>query len=97
MGRGPSLVLVTVRRALYRIGVLRVWRPPVPTIVIGNLTAGGTGKTPLVIALARALIERGRYPGPGQGSSGLLHDSMSRRRVSLPRHSAPDDAQSKMV
>ena len=54
---------VTVRRALYRIGVLRVWRSPVPTIVIGNITAGGTGKTPLVIALARALIERGRHPG----------------------------------
>lgn len=34
-------------------------RPPVPVIVIGNLTAGGSGKTPVVVALVRALKERG--------------------------------------
>ncbi|HEX6999976.1 MAG TPA: tetraacyldisaccharide 4'-kinase [Gammaproteobacteria bacterium] len=45
----------------------RGWLPtaalPVPVIVIGNLTVGGTGKTPLVIWLARALTERGTAVG----------------------------------
>jgi len=36
---------------------------PIPVISVGNVTAGGTGKTPLVMALARGLIERGHKPG----------------------------------
>ena len=39
------------------------WKPPVPVIVVGNITAGGTGKTPLVIALVEHLIARGLHPG----------------------------------
>ena len=41
----------------------RSWRAPAPVVVIGNITAGGTGKTPLVIWLARWLAERGMKPG----------------------------------
>ena len=52
-----------VRRALYRAGVLRSVRLGAPVIVIGNLSAGGTGKTPLTIALASALRQRGYCPG----------------------------------
>lgn len=51
------------RRALYRSGILRSMRLCVPVIVIGNLTAGGTGKTPLTIELAEALRGRGFRPG----------------------------------
>ena len=46
---------VRVRRALYRLRVLPSWRPGVPVIVVGNVTVGGTGKTPLVIALVELL------------------------------------------
>lgn len=43
---------VFIRKNLYRYGVLTTRRFPVPIVVVGNLTVGGTGKTPLLIALA---------------------------------------------
>jgi len=52
-----------VRRALYRWGLLRAERLPVPVVVVGNITAGGSGKTPLVAAIADGLAERGWRPG----------------------------------
>ena len=56
-------VVVAVRRMLYRSGMLRSVRLPVPVLVVGNITVGGSGKTPLVAALASALARRGRRPG----------------------------------
>ena len=56
-------VVVGLRGWLYRRGWLRHEHLPVPVVVIGNLTAGGTGKTPLTIAVAAALGERGWRPG----------------------------------
>lgn len=53
----------SLRRALYRRGVLRATRLPVPVIVVGNLTVGGTGKTPLTIAIAEWLRGCGHRPG----------------------------------
>lgn len=52
-----------LRRGLYRRGWLRSISLPVPVVVIGNITVGGTGKTPLTIAVAHALRERGFAPG----------------------------------
>lgn len=52
-----------VRRHLYRTGVLRAKRLPVPVISVGNVTMGGAGKTPAVIAIARALAGRGLRVG----------------------------------
>lgn len=52
-----------LRRDGYRRGWLRSTRLPVPVIVIGNLTVGGAGKTPLVIALVEVLRARGLNPG----------------------------------
>lgn len=56
-------LLVAARRALYRSGLLRCARVGPPVVVVGNITVGGAGKTPLVIALAEALRGRGRRPG----------------------------------
>lgn len=52
-----------IRRYASRVGWLRVERLPIPVVVVGNLTAGGTGKTPLVLWLAQRLRERGFSPG----------------------------------
>ena len=55
--------LSALRRSLYRLGILRSWRASVPVVVVGNITAGGTGKTPLVIAIVDLLRASGRNPG----------------------------------
>lgn len=68
---GPGLRLLSLvyagvlrlDRALYRRGLRKVHHLRVPVIVIGNLVAGGTGKTPLTIAVAQALAARGWKPG----------------------------------
>jgi tetraacyldisaccharide 4'-kinase len=55
--------IVAVRRLAYRQRWLRRVRLPVPVVVVGNITAGGAGKTPLVAALVEALRARGFHPG----------------------------------
>jgi tetraacyldisaccharide 4'-kinase len=57
------VALLSFRRFLYRIAVLGSWRSPIPVIVVGNITVGGTGKTPLVIWLVNQLRARGYSPG----------------------------------
>lgn len=57
------LLVAAVRRACYRLGLFRVRRFDVPVIVVGNITVGGTGKTPLVIWLADHLKSLGYRPG----------------------------------
>jgi len=55
--------LVAARRVLFRVGLLRSHRLPVPVIVVGNINVGGVGKTPLTHALAEQLMQRGFTPG----------------------------------
>jgi tetraacyldisaccharide 4'-kinase len=67
-------ILASLRRFLYILHLLPVVKLPVPVIVIGNITAGGTGKTPLVIWLANFLQEQGFKPGivsRGYGGSNI--------------------------
>ena len=54
---------VGIRHAAYRRGWLKTRRLTRPVVSVGNLTVGGTGKTPLVAFLARALLKRGWTPG----------------------------------
>jgi tetraacyldisaccharide 4'-kinase len=65
--------LASLRAGLYRAGVLKAGRLPVPVVVVGNIFIGGTGKTPLTIWLAQALREAGFRPGVisrGHGAEG---------------------------
>jgi tetraacyldisaccharide 4'-kinase len=51
------------RKFLYRLGILKTHTLPVPVIVVGNITVGGTGKTPLIIWMAGFLKNSGFKPG----------------------------------
>lgn len=55
--------VVRFRRWQYKTGRKTVTKVSVPVVIVGNLTVGGTGKTPLVIYLAKQLQEKGFKPG----------------------------------
>ena len=75
--------LAAARRFLYRTGLFASTRIGVPVIVVGNINAGGTGKTPCVIWLAQWLLDHGYKPGiVTRGYGGSARD---------PRQAAPDD------
>ena len=56
-------VVVWLRCRLYQTGLLRSVKLAAPVIVVGNITAGGTGKTPLIIWMANFLKQQGYQPG----------------------------------
>lgn len=55
--------IVAIRKSLYSLKILKQTKLNVPVIVVGNITVGGTGKTPLVIWIANFLKENGFTPG----------------------------------
>lgn len=57
------VVFSLIRRVLYRLGLKKTYRAPVPVIVVGNISVGGTGKTPLTMALVELLQRAGFKPG----------------------------------
>jgi tetraacyldisaccharide 4'-kinase len=66
-----------LRNALYDQGLFREWRAPVPVVSVGNITAGGTGKTPLVDWIVKFYENRGIRPaivsrGYGRRTKGAL-------------------------
>ncbi len=81
--RGPTSLLLwplswvygfvlRIRKLVQDIGLIKPRPAPVPVIIVGNIRVGGTGKTPIVIALAQRLQQLGWYPGiisRGYGSS----------------------------
>ena len=52
-------LLVALRQLLYKTGLLPSYRAPIPVMVIGNITVGGSGKTPLIISLVEYLQQHG--------------------------------------
>lgn len=77
-------LIIWIRRFLYQKKILKSYRPPVFVLIVGNITVGGNGKTPTVIALYRALspffkigiISRG-YGGTNQQEALLIAENHS--------------------
>lgn len=74
--------IVAIRGAAYRTGLLPTHPAPAPAISVGNLTVGGTGKTPLVRWITEHLVEHGRTPG-------ILHGGYSDDEPALHRRWFP--------
>ncbi|MBU1425106.1 MAG: tetraacyldisaccharide 4'-kinase [Gammaproteobacteria bacterium] len=83
--------LAALRRFLYRSRILASVKMPVPVVIVGNISVGGTGKTPLTLWLAQQLIENGWHPG-------IVSRGYTRNKVrqKTPREVSFDDAADKV-
>lgn len=82
--------VVGTRDALYDVGWLRVHRAPISVVSVGNLTVGGTGKTPVAAWIARGLAARGAHPaivlrGYGDDAVDRVHDRLATVAPMVPR------------
>jgi tetraacyldisaccharide 4'-kinase len=81
---------IRFRNLLYDISMIKAERVDAPVISVGNITVGGTGKTPLVLRMAEEALRRGRKPGVvargygGAGSKDGLNDEGRMLLKSLP-------------
>ncbi|WP_392553229.1 tetraacyldisaccharide 4'-kinase [Orbus wheelerorum] len=56
-------IVVFIRKAMYKLRIFKSWKAPVPVIIVGNLSVGGNGKTPVVVYLVEQLLARGYRVG----------------------------------
>jgi tetraacyldisaccharide 4'-kinase len=79
--------VVALRRAAYARSLLRPQRVDAAVIVVGNVTVGGTGKTPLVLWLTEFLIQHGLTPGiVSRGYGASLREATAVTPASDPAH-----------
>lgn len=84
-------VLAAMRRHAYRAGWRKTAAAGVPVIVVGNVVAGGAGKTPVVMALVEHLLARGLHPGVvSRGFGRSSHDCLE-VTANTPPHDAGDE------
>ena len=75
-------LVVSIRQQLYKAGLLPVTQLDIPIIVIGNITVGGTGKSPLTVWLVDYLKQKGRKPGiVSRGYGGKLNKNIQQVRT----------------
>ena len=74
---GVFYVLSKIRRSLYHFGIFRINRFNVPVVVVGNITVGGSGKTPIVIKLVEYFKQQGRRVGVVSRGYGGSHTDAS--------------------
>ena len=83
--------VTALRRTLYRWGWLQARTLPVPVIVVGNLIAGGAGKTPTVMASVQLLRRRGYAPGIVSRGYGRRDDACLEVQADMPASSCGDE------
>jgi len=82
----PYAIVMQLRALAYRCGLFRSYRLPRPVVSVGNLVAGGTGKTPMTVWIAAYLIRRGKtvavltrgYGGRLEGQVAVVADGRQR-------------------
>lgn len=87
---------MALRAECYRRGLFTSYRCSCPVVSVGNLTIGGTGKTPMVVYLARRLLAAGKKPtvvsrgyrGVSENAGGIVSDTS---RILLPAEAAGDE------
>ncbi len=92
----PYSLAMRLRAAAYAVGLLRSHRLPRPVISVGNITVGGTGKTPMTAWLARYLMSRGKrvavlsrgYGGTLEGTVAIVSDG--NRRLLTPEEAGDE-------
>ncbi|WP_394147007.1 tetraacyldisaccharide 4'-kinase [Shewanella atlantica] len=84
-------LVTSLRRALFKLGIKKQSRLPVPVIVVGNITVGGSGKTPTVIYLVELLRAHGYKPGVISRGYGVNFDGVRAVLPSLPAIEVGDE------